>query len=502
MRIFRSSFGLLLVFLLGLAGGGWLFSAIMNHKLALFQERLTAGRVLFQASGPNRPAAPLPYFAPSSDFEKAATRSVDAVVYISTRISDGGNKLGDLFSVPDQGSGSGVILTEDGYIVTNNHVIDKAKTIKVQLNNKTEYEAELIAVDQNTDLAVLKIQPEDGETFPKLEFSDSDEVRVGQWALAVGNPFSLTSTVTAGIVSAKARNIGIIGTLGEDSGGQGYDYAIESFIQTDAAVNPGNSGGALVSLNGDLIGINTAIATETGSFAGYSFAIPSNLVRKVVSDLIEFGVVQRGFIGITIKDVDPRTARRKKLRNSQGVYVASLTKGGAAAEAGLRAGDIIQAINGRHVSSTSELQEQLANHRPGQQVKLDVWRDGEQFERALVLRNVEGGTELIRLRSGSSSIAKKAIRLGATFSDVSGDDLRKLNLEYAVKVVSIADGSQLARVGIRQGYVITKVDKQSFGSYTEFIDLIEAASGTLYLEALLPSGKTAQYTVNLEESPQ
>ena len=500
MNRFRSSLGLLSVFLLGLVGGGWLFSSIVNRKLALFQERLTAGRVLFSAHSSQRQPGPVPHFAPTSDFEKAANRSVDAVVYISTRVSDSNTALGDLFSVPDQGTGSGVILTADGYIVTNNHVVNKAKSIKVQLNNKSEYDAELIAVDKDTDLAVLKIQPEDGETFPTLEFSDSDEVRVGQWVLAVGNPFSLTSTVTAGIVSAKARNIGIIGTLGQEGAGKGYDYAIESFIQTDAAVNPGNSGGALVSLSGELIGINTAIATETGSFAGYSFAIPSNLVRKVVSDLIEFGVVQRGFIGITIKDVDPRTARRKKLRHSQGVYVASLTKGGAAAEAGLRAGDIIQSINGRHVANTSELQEQLANYRPGHQVKLEVWRDGEQFERALVLRNMEGKTDLIRLRTGTHTLSRKAIRLGATFSDVPKKDLEKLKVEYAVRVASLADGSLLARVGIRQGSFITKVDRESFASYSEFIDRIEAASDVLYLEAVLPSGKTEVYSIKLDES--
>ena len=500
MNRLRSSFGLLSAFLLGLIGGGWLFSSIVNHKLTLFQERLTAGRVLFPAHGSARQPAPAPYFAPTSDFEKAATRSVDAVVYISTRVSDSNSTLGELFSIPDHGTGSGVILTPDGYIVTNNHVIDKAKSIKVQLNNKTEYDAELIAVDKDTDLAVIKIQPEDGESFPTLEFSDSDEVRVGQWVLAVGNPFSLTSTVTAGIVSAKARNIGIIGTLGNDRSGKGYDYAIESFIQTDAAVNPGNSGGALVSLSGELIGINTAIATETGSFAGYSFAIPSNLVRKVVSDLIEFGVVQRGFIGITIKDVDPRTARRKKLRNSQGVYVASLTKGGAAADAGLRAGDIIQSINGRAVSNTSELQEQLANYRPGHQVKLEIWRDGEQFERAVVLRNMEGKTDLIRLRTGSHSITHKAIRLGATFSDASNKDLQKLNVDYAVRVVSVADGSLLAQVGIRQGSLITKVDRQPFATYSEFIERIEAATDVIYLEAVLPSGKTEIYSIKLGET--
>lgn len=386
---------------------------------------------------------------------------------------------------PFRGQGSGFIISDDGLILTNAHVVRDAKDVTVKLSDRREYPAKVLGSDPVTDVAVLRI---DAKGLPMVRLGDPRQLGVGDPVLAIGAPFGFEQTATQGIVSAKGRSL--------------PGDAVVPFIQTDAAVNPGNSGGALVSLNGDLIGINTAIATETGSFAGYSFAIPSNLVRKVVSDLIEFGVVQRGFIGITIKDVDPRTARRKKLRNSQGVYVASLTKGGAAAEAGLRAGDIIQAINGRHVSSTSELQEQLANYRPGQQVKLDVWRDGEQFERALVLRNVEGGTELIRLRSGSSSIAKKAIRLGATFSDVSGDDLRKLNLEYAVKVVSIADGSQLARVGIRQGYVITRVDKQSFSSYTEFIDLIEAASGTLYLEAVHPSGKTAQYTVNLEESPQ
>jgi len=500
MKIFRSTFGLVVVFLIGLAGGGWLFSEILNAKLGDFQERMNVGRVLYHAGQQNATSfATRPNFTPTADFETAASKSVDAVVYISTRLEDGG-RISELFSLPNQGSGSGVIISADGYIVTNNHVIDKAGSIKVQLNNKTEYDAELIAVDKDTDLAVLKIKPEEGDVFPTLEFDNSDQVQVGQWVLAVGNPFSLTSTVTAGIVSAKARNIGIIGSFGNDEKGQAYDYAIESFIQTDAAVNPGNSGGALVSLGGKLIGINTAIATETGSFAGYSFAIPSNLVRKVVSDLIEFGVVQRGFIGITIKDLDSRTAKRKDLRNSQGVYIASLTKGGAAEEAGMKVGDVILAINQHNVSSTSELQEQLANFRPGEQVNLDVWREGEQMARILVLRNIEGNLEPIRVRSGSSSLSNKVLKLGGTFSDAEKQRLKALKINYAVKVTSVAHGSLLDKVGIKPGFVITKVDKKRFANYNEFVSLIEAASASVYLEGIQPTGKLEYFSIDLSET--
>lgn len=268
------------------------------------------------------------------------------------------------------GSGSGVIFSEDGYIVTNNHVIDKANVIEVSLSNNKTYKAELIGIDKDTDLAVLKIME---NNLPSLSFANSDDILVGEWVLAVGNPFNLSSTVTAGIVSAKGRNINIL----ENYGASG-NTAIESFIQTDAAVNPGNSGGALVNTRGELMGINTAIATPTGSFAGYSFAVPSNLVAKVVDDIKNFGSAQRAYLGVSISNVDDEMAAAQNLASLNGIYIANMLKDGAAFDAGIEIGDIITAIDNEKVNSTAELQEKIAAYRPGDIVTVALYRNGKQ----------------------------------------------------------------------------------------------------------------------------
>jgi S1-C subfamily serine protease len=280
----------------------------------------------------------------------AAEKTTESVVFVNTVISAGdGSASGfhNFFGGTEKAraTGSGVILSADGYIITNNHVVEQAEMVNITLNDRREFEAKIVARDPNTDLAVLKI---DTKGLKPIEFANSDEVKIGQWVLAVGNPFNLTSTVTAGIISAKARNIGILR--------KSYEYSIESFLQTDAAVNPGNSGGALVNLNGELIGINTAIATETGFYAGYSFAIPSNLVNKVVNDLIDYGVVQRGFIGVNIRDVDAILAREEGLETTEGVYITGVNPNGAAMQAGLKAGDIIQCVVGHTITGTALIQ--------------------------------------------------------------------------------------------------------------------------------------------------
>ncbi|MEM6722743.1 MAG: trypsin-like peptidase domain-containing protein [Bacteroidota bacterium] len=331
-----------------------------------------------------------------ANFTKAASVGMPAVVHIQARetstVTRNRNQqedqsmelfrefFGDDFNfgspfgqVPREGSGSGVIISKDGYIVTNNHVVEFANEIDVTLFDKRKYKAELVGTDPNTDLAVLKIE---GNGLPNLNFADSDKTKVGEWVLAVGNPFDLTSTVTAGIISAKARSIDILG------GGA----AIESFIQTDAAVNPGNSGGALIDVEGGLIGINTAIMTRTGMFQGYSFAVPANIVEKVVDDLIQFGSTQRGFIGVNIRDLDAETANELGINIVEGVHVVSLVEDGAAIKAGVLPDDVITAVNGKNIKSAPELQEMIGRMRPGDIVLLDINRLGENHQLSVQLK--------------------------------------------------------------------------------------------------------------------
>jgi serine protease Do len=284
-------------------------------------------------------------------------------------------------------SGSGVIISEDGYIVTNNHVIEKANQIEITLNNNKKYTATIVGVDKDTDIALLKI---DAENLPFANFANSDDVLVGEWVLAVGNPFNLSSTVTAGIVSAKGRSINILENYQGNS-----NTAIESFIQTDAAVNPGNSGGALVNIHGELIGINTAIATPTGTYAGYAFAVPSNLVSKVVSDLREFGFVQRGFLGVSIRDVNSEIAERLKLPEPKGVLLQDVYAGGGAHKAGLKPNDVVIAINGEPINKAPELQQKVAKFRPGNVIELSYVRNGETKSAKVELKNIDNNVEIV-----------------------------------------------------------------------------------------------------------
>jgi len=399
-----------------------------------------------------------------TDFVAAAEASVEAVVHVkitAERAQNYYNPFNDLFfgrpSTPQkqeiQGSGSGVILSSDGFIVTNNHVISGAKEITVVTANNNEYEAVLIGTDPTTDIALLKIDAEDLKT---IVVANSDAVRLGQWVLAVGNPFNLTSTVTAGIISAKGRDINIID---EQS-------AIESFIQTDAAVNPGNSGGALVNTGGELVGINTAISSRSGSFEGYSFAVPANLVMKVVGDLKEFGRVQRAFMGINYNELNASLSEELKLTINSGVYVANVLEGGAADEAGIKKGDVIINVDGKQVRTGADLTEAIGSHRPGEQLNVLVNRNGINQQYSMVLKNRLGTTEMLTKE-------EEIIRsYGAKLSELTINEKRKLGLRYGVKVDEVL-GGRFQKAGIPKGFIIVKLNNVYIDNIAKFERLIQ-----------------------------
>ncbi|NOZ45293.1 MAG: Do family serine endopeptidase [Chlorobi bacterium] len=418
------------------------------------------------------------------DFTYAAEKSINAVVHVMTQIrqEDQGysNPLYEFFYGPRSnrsepapiiGSGSGVIISDDGYIVTNNHVIERSDEIEVVLNDKRSYKAKLVGTDPTTDIALLKI---DEKNLPFLKYGDSDNLKVGEWVLAVGNPFNLTSTITAGIVSAKARNINILNNR----------YAIESFIQTDAVVNRGNSGGALVNLNGDLVGINSAIASSTGYYAGYSFAVPVNIVKKIISDILEFGEVQRAFIGVSIRTVDANLAEEKDLDEVKGVYIESLTDGGAAENAGIEKGDVIVKVGDTKVNSSSELQEQISRYRPGDKVLLTVHRNSKEKDIMVTLRNKEGNTNIVKTETTTV--------LGATYKEVSSKEKQRLGINNGLKIVELNNG-KLRSNGIREGFIIVKVNNKKVDTVKDLKEIIDSITGGIYIEGIYPNGITAYY---------
>jgi serine protease Do len=366
-------------------------------------------------------------------------------------------------------TGSGVIISKDGYIVTNNHVVADASELEVSLSDKRTYKAKVIGTDPSTDLAVIQIKE---TNLPVLAFGNSDAVKVGSWVLAVGNPFNLTSTVTAGVVSAKARNISI---LREKS-----NVPIESFIQTDAAINPGNSGGALVNLNGDLVGINTAIASPTGAYSGYGFAVPVNLVTKVVEDIIKFGSVQRGFLGIVIRDLDGNLAKQKDLDISEGVLVDSVNKESSAMDAGVKKGDVITKVGPVRINSVAELQEQIARHRPGDKVNLTINREGKEVLVYPTLKNKEGKSEITKTE-------RKEIFeiLGAEFADLTPKEKKNAKVEAGIKVTKIFPGGKIrTQTDMKDGFIITKVDKQPVNSSKDLASLLEKKTGGVMIEGV------------------
>lgn len=431
--------------------------------------------------------------APESrvDFTSAAELSVHAVVHVRTTYQNVAYQSYDPFRdffwgnpgrsykpTPQKASGSGVIISRDGYIVTNNHVVDDASEIEVALNDKRTFKAKVIGTDPTTDLALLKV---DADNLPFIPYGDSDDLKVGEWVLAVGNPFNLNSTVTAGIVSAKGRNINILQE----------EFAIESFIQTDAAVNPGNSGGALVNTNGELVGINTAIASNTGSYSGYSFAVPVNIARKVVDDLMQYGTAQRAFIGVSIRDIDQQLAEAADIEIQDGVYVMGLAESGAAADAGIEAGDIITEVNGSHTRNVPELQEVVARYRPGDKVPVTVLRDGKQKTVPVVLRNKNGTTQKI-VRNENTPMAA----LGAEFSPVSRQEMQKLRINNGVKVSKL-EGGKLRSAGVKEGFIITKVDKKEVKTAEDVVNALESKKGGVLIEGVYPNGYRSYYGFGL-----
>lgn len=396
---------------------------------------------------------------------------------------NGGKQRRSVRTPKQQGSGSGVIISADGYIVTNNHVVADADELTVTLNDNKEYSARIIGTDKASDLALIKI---DGKNLPAITIANSDDIKVGEWVLAVGNPFNLTNTVTAGIVSAKARSL--------------YQNGVESFIQTDAAINPGNSGGALVNTRGELIGINAMLYSQTGSFSGYGFAIPTSIMNKVVADLKQYGTVQRALIGIQGQDVKNYVDAKKDkgedidLGTMEGIYVAKVTEESAAEEAGMKEGDVITAIDGKPVNKMAELQEVLAKKRPGDKVTVTYLRDKKKATKTVTLKNEKGNTQVV----------KKADLdvLGGNFRAITNAQKEQLNIGYGLEVLKVNSG-RLKTAGITKGFIIQRVNDNAVKTIDDLQNAVKEASTSkdpvLYIQGVYPTGKKAYFAVPLED---
>ena len=396
-----------------------------------------------------------------------------------------GNKQKRQYRTPkQQGSGSGVIISADGYIVTNNHVVEGADELTVTLNDNKEYSARIIGTDKTTDLALIKI---DGKNLPAITIADSENIKVGEWVLAVGNPFNLTNTVTAGIVSAKGRSL--------------YQNGVESFIQTDAAINPGNSGGALVNTKGELIGINAMLYSQTGSFSGYGFAIPTSIMNKVVDDLKKYGTVQRAMIGIQGQDVKNYVDAQKNdgkdvdLGTMEGIYVAKVVDESAAQDAGIKAGDVIISVDGKAVSKMAELQEILAQKRPGDKVSVTFLRDKHKTTKSVVLKNEQGNTKVVQ--KADLDI------LGGTFREVTAETKRQLGISYGLEVMKVS-GGRLKEQGVSKGFIIQKVNDTPIKTVDELQQVVKEASTSsspvLYIQGVFPTGKKGYYAIALQDN--
>lgn len=437
--------------------------------------------------------------SPGFDFTGVAEIANPAVVHIKTTTGGGQSRQpqeGSPFDPfeffngpgfrfdspgPRMASGSGVIISQDGYVVTNNHVIENANKIEVVLNDKRSYIAELVGADKNTDLAVLRIS--DSE-LPYLKLGNSDEVKVGQWVVAVGNPFNLNSTVTLGIVSAMGRNIDLLRS-------QGNQYAIENFIQTDAAINPGNSGGALVNTGGELIGINTAIASQTGSYAGYGFAVPVNLMKKVVNDIMKYGKVQRAILGVSIQDINQALQEEKELPDLKGVFIADVVADGAADKAGVKKEDVILKIDGEEVNSSSKLQEKVGKYRPGDKITLTLRRSGQIKELKATLLSKDGEAKL-----SAAVTANSKSYLGLNLGNTTKEEREKLNIKAGAKVESIENGV-FEKAGIPKGFVITHINNERVYSPQGAISVLSNLSGAIVIEGKTKSGEDRIFAVKL-----
>lgn len=398
---------------------------------------------------------------------------------------NGGNQQRKIQTPKRTGAGSGVILTEDGYIVTNNHVVQDADEMTVKLNDNREYKARIIGLDKTTDLALIKIE---AQGLPAIKVANSDNLKLGEWVLAIGNPFSLTSTVTAGIVSAKARSLGA--TPG----------SIESFIQTDAAINPGNSGGALVNARGELVGINAMLYSQTGSYSGYGFAIPTSIMNKVVEDLRKYGTVQRALLGISGSDVSAYIDAEKEkgkevdLGTVNGIYVVEVSADGAAYEAGLKAGDVITQVDGKKIEKFGELQEMMVSHRPGDKITVTYIRDKKVHTATLTLRNIQGTTVAVQTLDTES--------LGAALRPLNEKEMRELNLPYGLLISAIRDG-KLKEAGLTKGMILMKINDREMRSLKDFDEVVKAANlstdRVLWVRAKTQSGMNRSFAVELAE---
>ena len=396
---------------------------------------------------------------------------------------NGGKQKRSVRTPKQQGSGSGVIISADGYIVTNNHVVADADELTVTLNDNKEYSARIIGTDKTTDLALIKI---DGKNLPAITIANSENIKVGEWVLAVGNPFNLTNTVTAGIVSAKGRSL--------------YKNGVESFIQTDAAINPGNSGGALVNTRGELIGINAMLYSQTGSFSGYGFAIPTSIMNKVVDDLKTYGTVQRAVVGIQGSDVKNYVDGQKEqgkdidLGTMEGIYVAKVTEESAAEEAGLKEGDVIIAIDGKEMNKMADMQEYLAKKRPGDKVTVTYLRDKKKNTKSITLKNEQGNTQVV----------KKADLdvLGGNFRSITDAQKQQLNIGYGLEVLKVNSG-KLKNAGITKGFIIQRVNDNAVKAIEDLQNIVKDASTSkdpvLYIQGVYPTGKKAYFAVPLED---
>ena len=458
----------------------------------------------------SNPSAPITSSAGEVDFTQAAAAVTPAVVYIRVTYSNTSNGnsdqdqlqqlFGNMFGQRAQpqgvqmASGSGVIISPDGYIVTNNHVVEKADKITVATNDHRTFQAKVIGTDPNTDLALIKVE---ATNLPIVKFGNSDDAKVGEWVLAVGNPFNLTSTVTAGIVSAKGRNIGIIGS--EDNQNQNpFDRtsnqpsertskAIESFIQTDAAINPGNSGGALVNTRGELIGINSAIASQTGSYEGYGFAIPINLAKKVLNDIEKYGAVKRGYVGVSFRELNPDVAQELHIDNTTGLYVNTLVPGGGAEQAGIKAGDVIVKVENTPIYESSDLQERVGELQPGDKVHLTVMRDGAEKNFTVTLK--ADIAPPVRAIAVSKSAAELFNKLGASFMPVTPSQKAKFHINSGVVVTQVRPGRLFDDTEIPVGSVITNINRHPISTVADMDNAItNTRNGVLVISGFYPDG--------------
>jgi serine protease Do len=432
-----------------------------------------------------------------TSFVNAASISTPCVVHIKTKATvqqNYNNPFADFFgndfffrppsSQKQEGSGSGVILSADGYIITNNHVIQDADEIEVILNNKSSYKAKLIGKDKDTDLALLKIEE---NQLPYINIANSENVMVGEWVLVVGNPFNLASTVTQGIVSAKGRSLNLPNQRNENN------TSIESFIQTDAAVNPGNSGGALVNLNGELIGINTAIASPTGAYAGYAFAVPSNLVKKVYNDLKQYGTVQRAYLGVGISNLTSEKAKELGLKSPNGILLGTINKGGAGEQAGLQPQDVITKINDVEVHSSPELLEQISKFSPGEKIQITYFRKGASNTVSTILKNKENKTEIVKVDQNVMA------KIGIDVIALSAQEKARFRVNNGLKVVKINNGIIQQSTDLKEGFIILQIGNKLVNSEEDFKQILsETEKGTIVMEGFYPNRPyTYQYAFKL-----